>query len=309
MSASNVGAGRLSFQRVALIGFGEAGTILGTDLAAAGCEVATYDVLFDSAERADAMRAKAERARVRPAATFADAVRDAQLIISAVTVSASGDVAASAGQTLRPGQIFLDINSVSPAKKQSSARAVEASGADYVEAAVMAPVPPQRLKVPMLLGGRRAYDVAPALTQLGMNARAIATEIGVASAVKMCRSIVIKGLEALALESMQAARHFGAEEQVLASLNHTFPGIGWDRELADYLISRVAEHGRRRADEMREVARTLKDAGLSATMALATAERQDSLIDAMQAHGIRYQQDEPFSWRALIDALAEKNAR
>jgi 3-hydroxyisobutyrate dehydrogenase-like beta-hydroxyacid dehydrogenase len=141
-----------------------------------------------------------------------------------------------------------------------------------------------------------------------MNATAIATEIGIASAVKMCRSVVIKGIEALAVESMLAARRFGAEEQVLASLNQTFPGIGWDKRLPDYLISRVAEHGRRRAAEMREVARTLTDIGVEPTMAAATAERQDKLIDAMTAAGIGYAQDQEFSWRALADALAEKHS-
>jgi 3-hydroxyisobutyrate dehydrogenase-like beta-hydroxyacid dehydrogenase len=205
---------------------------------------------------------------------------------------------------MRAGQVFLDINSCSPAKKQSSAKSLERCGADYVEAAVMAPVPPQRLKVPMLLGGRRAADVAPALTALGMNAKAIADQIGVASAVKMCRSVVIKGIEALALESMQAARAFGAEEQVLASLDQTYPSMGWDKELPDYLISRIAEHGRRRAAEMREVARTLREVGIAPLMASATAERQDFLLDEMSAHGLRYEPDQPFSWRTLADTLA-----
>jgi 3-hydroxyisobutyrate dehydrogenase-like beta-hydroxyacid dehydrogenase len=297
-----------AFKRIAVIGFGEAGTILGADLAATGCEVSTYDILFDAPGSQAAMRAKAERARVRAADTLADAVAEAQLVISAVTASSSGDVASAAGKALRSGQVFLDINSVSPAKKQSSCKALEVSGADYIEAAVMAPVPPQRLKVPMLLGGRRAAEVAPLLTELGMSAKAIATEIGVASAVKMCRSIVIKGIEALAVESMRAARRFGAEEQVLASLAQTYPGMGWDKTLPDYLISRVAEHGRRRAAEMREVARTLQDVGIEPKMASATAELQDQLIDAMNAAGIAYRQDEPFAWRALADALSKQDS-
>lgn len=293
------------FQRIAVIGFGEAGGILGAELVAAGCEVTTYDILFAAPQFREAMRAKAERARVRAADTLAEAAKDAQLVISAVTATSSGDVASLAGKSMRSGQVFLDINSCSPAKKQASCKALEVSGADYVEAAVMAPVPPQKLKVPMLLGGRRAAEVAPALQALGMNATAIATEIGVASAVKMCRSVMIKGIESLAVESMLAARRFGAEEQVLASLNQTYPGIGWDKGLPDYLISRVAEHGRRRAAEMREVARTLQDVGIAPTMAAAIAERQDELIDQMNAKGIGYSQAEPFSWRALADALAD----
>jgi 3-hydroxyisobutyrate dehydrogenase-like beta-hydroxyacid dehydrogenase len=226
-------------------------------------------------------------------------------VIAAVTAASSAAVAQDAGKWMRAGQIFLDINSCSPATKRANAAAVESSGAAYVEAAVMAPVPPQRLKVPMLLGGPRAADLAPVLRALGMNATFIAAEIGVASAVKMCRSVVIKGLEALAVESMLAARRFGAEKEVLASLQGTFPQMGWTDELPDYLISRVAEHGRRRAAEMREVAHTLEDVGIEPIMSRATAVRQDALIDEMAARGVSYPHGEAFSWRWLADALAD----
>ncbi|HEY2401102.1 MAG TPA: DUF1932 domain-containing protein [Steroidobacteraceae bacterium] len=290
-----MGTGVLKF---ALIGFGEAGSIFGEDLVAAGHEVAMYDVLLDSSP---AMREKARRVRVRAAESFDDAVSGVDVVISAVTASSSSDVAAQAARVLRAGQVLLDINSVSPAKKLANASLVEAAGADYVEAAVMAPVPPQRLRVPMLLGGKRAGEVAQALRDVGMNATALSDKIGVASAVKMCRSIVIKGLEALTLESMLAARRFGAEREVLESLNGTFPGMGWTGKLPDYLISRVAEHGVRRAAEMREVARTLSDVGLEPVMASATAERQAWLVEAMAASGLEYM--DPFSWPALVDGL------
>src|SRR5262249_11540554 len=141
----------------------------------------------------------------------------------------------------------------------------------------------------------------------GMNTTALSDQIGVASAVKMCRSIVIKGLEALTVESMLAARRFGAEREVLASLNGTFPSMGWTGKLPDYLVSRVAEHGRGRAAEMREVARTLEDVDVDPVMALATAARQDWLIDAMSARGLGYTSlGSPFSWRELLDELSKE---
>ena len=292
-------------QHIALIGFGEAGSILGSDLVVAGCDVSMYDILLDEATTRPAMLTRAANAHVRPHDSFAAAVTGADLVISAVTASSSGEVATLAGRHLQAGQVFLDINSVSPGKKQSSCRAVEASGADYVESAVMAPVPPYRLKVPMLLGGRRAEAVAAQLVRIGLNAQAISNEIGVASAVKMCRSVVIKGLEALVVESLRAARHFGAEKQVLASLSETFPGMGWDKDLPDYLISRVAEHGRRRAAEMREVARTLEDAGFEPTMAAATAQLQEALVNEMREHDLPYSKEEKFSWSRFADALSK----
>jgi 3-hydroxyisobutyrate dehydrogenase-like beta-hydroxyacid dehydrogenase len=289
-----------------LIGFGEAGSILGEDLAAAGRDVVMYDILLDAPASREPMLEKARRGHVRAAATFEDAVAGAQVVISAVTASSSADVAAKAAKSLRAGQVLLDINSVSPARKLSNAALVEAAGADYVEAAVMAPVPPQRLRVPMLLGGKRAGELAVELRNVGMNTTALSQQIGVASAVKMCRSVVIKGLEALAVESMLAARRFGAEREVLESLNGTFPSMGWTGQLPDYLISRAAEHGRRRAAEMREVARTLQDVDVEPTMALATAARQDGLIDAMTSKGLAYSAlSSPFSWRELADCLTQ----
>jgi 3-hydroxyisobutyrate dehydrogenase-like beta-hydroxyacid dehydrogenase len=295
----------ISLRKAAVIGFGEAGSILGAGLVAAGLDVSTYDILLDSPTTRAALSEKARTNKVRPAADTASAIAGADLVLSAVTAGSSAQVALEAAKSLRAGQIFLDINSCSPATKRGNAQAVERSGADYVEAAVMAPVPPQRLKVPMLLGGRRAAEVAAALRKLGMNATPIADRIGVASAVKMCRSVMIKGIEALAVESLLAARRFGAEEEVLASLDGTFPSMGWLETLPDYLVSRAAEHGRRRAAEMREVAATLQDVGVDPTMALATAARQDWLVDAMAEHGVAYPRDRPFSWRALADALKE----
>jgi 3-hydroxyisobutyrate dehydrogenase-like beta-hydroxyacid dehydrogenase len=293
-------------RKFALIGFGEAGSILGEDLAAAGRDVVMYDILLDAPASREPVLEKARRAHVRAAGTFEDAVAGAEVVISAVTASSSADVAGKAARSLRAGQVLLDINSVSPARKLSNAALVEAAGADYVEAAVMAPVLPQRLRVPMLLGGKRASALAVELRDVGMNTTALSEQIGVASAVKMCRSIVIKGLEALTVESMLAARRFGAEREVLESLNGTFPSMGWTGQLPDYLVSRVAEHGRRRAAEMREVGRTLEDVGVEPTMALATAARQDWLIDAMTSKGLTYSSlPPPFSWRDLADRLTK----
>jgi len=288
--------------RIAVIGFGEAGSIFGQDLAKQGREVVTYDILLDAPASRTGMLERARAAGVASADSLREAVRNTDLVISAVTATSAWDVAHDATAFLRPGQVFLDINSVSPETKRGNARAVEASGADYVEAAVMAPVPPQRLTVPMLLGGLRSRAVAAVLQSFGMHATAVSDEIGTASAIKMCRSIMIKGLEALTVECLFAARRFGAEQAVLASLDNSFPHMGWGAHLPDYLVSRVAEHGWRRAAEMREVARTLADVGLRPIMATAAADRQEELVRQIAEAGLPYV--EPFSWRAISDRLA-----
>ncbi len=292
-----------TIERIAIVGFGEAGGILGHDLAARGLEISTYDILFDSRDARDAMLAKVRGSKVRAGENLADAARDAQLVISAVTASSAVGVAKDAARLLGAGQTFLDINSVSPGTKQRMADVFAKSAAYFVEAAVMAAVPAPRLKVPMLLGGTHAAELAARLTSIGMNASVASDRIGVASAVKMCRSVVIKGLEALAVESMFAARRHRAEDAVLASLAATFPEMGWNKQLPDYLISRVAEHGKRRAAEMREAAQALRDVGIDPLMAEATAERQDLLVKEIAGQPAESRDGKPFSWRDLADAL------
>ncbi len=290
-------------RRIALVGFGEAGGIFGQDFAAAGFDVAITDILLRREASRGLMLEKARRAKVEAFDSLEDAVRDSNLVLSAVTSSAAADVAAEASTALRAGQIFLDINSVSPEKKIEIGSVISGSNAIFVEAAVMAPVPPQRLKVPMLLGGPAAQDIAGKLQAIGMNATVASDRIGVASAIKMCRSIVIKGLEALTVESLFAARRYGAENEVLASLAETYPDMGWHSALPDYLVSRVAQHGRRRASEMREVAATLQGVNIDPWMALATAQRQDWLVQEMDAQSVAYPSEGTFSWKDLAEAL------
>ncbi|MEY4760805.1 MAG: hypothetical protein RLZZ200_661 [Pseudomonadota bacterium] len=296
---------------IAFVGFGEAGGILGEELARIGCRVSAWDRLLADDEPAvrNAMRAKCQSADVRAADSFADAADGAMLVVSAVTASSAASVAAEAGRALRAGQIFMEINSISPDAKRANAVAVESSGAGYVEAAVMAPVPPLRLRVPMLLGGAHAEALASTLVALGMDATPVADRVGVASAIKMCRSVMIKGIESLTAECLRAARHYGAEDAVLKSLAATFPSMGWDAQQPDYLISRIAEHGRRRAAEMREVATTVAAAGLEPHMARATAAAQDAFVDAMEAAGLAYDGGREFDWRILADHLADVTKR
>jgi len=295
-------------QRIAIIGFGEAGGIFGHDFAKQGIDVVAFDVLFASKRHRAKMMTKAEKCGVRPAENLAHCLCDAELVISAVTSSSSKDVAKNAGRVLRDGQIFLDINSVSPETKRKAAGYVERSGARFVEAAVMAAIPGPRLKVPMLLGGMHGVETAEQLRAIEMNATAFSDQIGIASAVKMCRSVMVKGFEALAVECLFAARQYGADEAVLESLAATYPSLGWKDNLPDYLVSRVAQHGVRRAAEMREAAQALRAVGLRPTMALAAAERQQRLVSEMAMRGIVFDSSE-FSWRALADALAHGKRR
>jgi 3-hydroxyisobutyrate dehydrogenase-like beta-hydroxyacid dehydrogenase len=269
---------QIRFQRLGLLGFGEVGRILGAGLRDQVASVKAWDLKFDAADQGVAERAHAVAVKVTVAASLQDLCSSSDLVISAVTASNTLAVAQAAGVHLRPGAVFLDLNSASPGTKQAAAQLVDAAGAMYVEAGVMTSVPPHGIRVPMLLGGTRAEDLAVVLRSWGMDATAVSAQIGVASAIKMCRSIMIKGLEALVIESYSAARSLGVEEHMIPTLQETFPGIDWHRQGA-YFFSRVAQHGQRRAEEMREAATTVCEAGFDPLMATATAAKQQWMAD------------------------------
>jgi 3-hydroxyisobutyrate dehydrogenase-like beta-hydroxyacid dehydrogenase len=262
---------------LALIGYGEVGRILAEDLRAAGHAVTAFDLKLRLAE-GEPMHAHARARGVTLSESHAEAVRRAELVVCAVTASQTVAAAEACADALPSGSFFLDFNSASPGTKATAADRVARGAGRYVEGAVMTAVPPYRIRVPLLLGGPNAAAALPMLTDLGFSAQVASSRLGVASATKMCRSVMIKGLEAMVIESFTAARHHGVEDAVIASLRETLPGIDWERQGA-YFFQRVIEHGRRRGEEMREAAVTVREAGLSPWSAAGTAERQTWLAD------------------------------
>ena len=253
------------------------GSTFARDLLAHGAgAVFAYDILFDDASARSAMLERVSRDGSTPVASLVEAVAAAPVILSAVTADAAEAVARDAARVLRPGQIFFDLNSASPSTKVRAARAVEQSGAAYVEGAVMAPVAEPRLGVPILGGGPAAQRVADLLNPLGMNIRPVAVEHGRASATKLCRSIMIKGLEALIIDCAEASARWGVQDDVFESLRQSFPSIDWP-VLARTMRGRVERHGRRRAAEMREAGEMMAALALDPGLCEAIARRHDQI--------------------------------
>ncbi|MEO8123336.1 MAG: DUF1932 domain-containing protein [Burkholderiales bacterium] len=262
---------------IGLIGYGEVGRILAEDLRKLGVAVSAYDTKLDLGQGA-ALREHAATHGVQLAATHAELAAGADLIVSAVTASQAVPVAQACAPTVKRDAWFLDFNSASPGAKQRAATLIEGVDARYVEAAVMTSIPPYRIKVPLLLGGPQAAALLPHLTALGFVAKVASDKLGVASATKMCRSVMIKGLEAMVIESFTTARAYGVEDAVIASLQETFPGIDWEKQAA-YFFQRVIEHGRRRSEEVLEVAETVREIGLTPWSASGTAARHAWIAD------------------------------
>ncbi len=263
---------------IGLVGYGEVGRILAEDLRQQDVRVSAYDVKLRSDQAGGALRDHASAHGVELTASHADLAATSDFIVSAVTASQAVPVAQACAPAVKAGAWFLDFNSASPGAKQRAADLIDGRGGRYVEGAVMTSIPPKRIKVPLLLGGAGAEALAPLLVELGFDAKVASDQLGIASAVKMCRSVMIKGMEAMVIEAFTTARAYGVEDAVLASLKETFPGIDWEKQGA-YFFQRVIEHGRRRSEEVREVAETVREAGLTPWSAQGTAERQGWIAD------------------------------
>ena len=260
---------------IGFIGFGEAGFTIGNGLKKGGLEhLFAYDIATATADLGPLIRQRAAMAGATLVSTCEELAGSADVLLSTVTCSAALDAARQMSPWIGPRHVYADLNSVSPALKRDVAAVVHDAGAAFVEAAVMAPVQPYGQRVPMLIGGPAARLFVELMTPFGMTLEVLDGPVGKAAAVKMCRSIVVKGVEALLAECVLAAAPYEADDKVFASLQETWPGIDW-KTLANYTMGRLVVHGERRAREMEEVAETLKAIGVDPIMAEATARRQD----------------------------------
>jgi 3-hydroxyisobutyrate dehydrogenase-like beta-hydroxyacid dehydrogenase len=288
---------------IGFIGFGEAGSTIAGGLRSAGAgRLFAYDIKADAPIFGPRIRQRAEATATTLVGTSLELAKESDVLFSTVTSSAALAAATETAPFLEARHVYADLNSVSPARKQQIGAVIAETAAGFVEVAVMAPVAPYGHRVPMLVGGPAARRFADAMTPLGLRLEVLGTAtIGSASAVKMCRSILVKGLEALMCECVLGASRYDADEHVFASVNESFPGVDW-KKLADYMVGRVVVHGERRARELEEVAETLRAIGVDPIMAEAAARRQDSI--AKLGVATRFGPEGPRTYRELLEAIA-----
>jgi 3-hydroxyisobutyrate dehydrogenase-like beta-hydroxyacid dehydrogenase len=263
---------RRNTPRISFIGFGEAGQAIASGLRESGIErIAAWDILFPAAEGAK-LKAAGEKIGVTLAHSAAGAAADADMIISAVTAASRYEAAKSVAPHLSGNPYYLDINSVSPGHKQATAKLLDGR-ARYVDVAVIAAIHPKRHKTPLLISGPHAEDAAPLLQELEMQLRIVNGGVGAAAAIKMIRSVMIKGIEALTLECFLAAHRAGIVDEVADSMKNNYPRVDF-KQVADYNLERMASHGERRAAEMEESCATLRELGLDPAMTEGTVKRQ-----------------------------------
>lgn len=261
--------------RVGFIGLGEAGLAMATGLSdVAAAHVVGYDILQDE----PAVRAAAEQARVQIVGSATGLAAAADVVICLTSASAAISIAEEVAPVLSSRHLYADYNSASPELKWAVAAVVEPTGARFVDGAVMAAVSPARHQVPVLASGSGAEAFAAVGRELEMRIEVIGDRPGDASAVKMFRSLLVKGLEALVLECALGGARYGVSERVFASMGGSLPFEDWEA-LASYLIGRTVVHGERRAEELRQVATALVGAGIEPWLAEAGAARLQWAVD------------------------------
>jgi 3-hydroxyisobutyrate dehydrogenase-like beta-hydroxyacid dehydrogenase len=241
---------------IAILGLGEAGSIFANDLCALGIAVSGWDPLPK----------RSLHKNVRFAASNADAAKDADIIFSVNLLSASEVIAKEVLPVLNAGKIYAEMNTSSPQKKMAVDEILKPSGVQYVDLAIMAPVPPKGIKTPFLLSGPGAKLLKEKLEGYNLNIEVLSETTGDASTKKLLRSIVYKGVAAVICEAMEAGKAFDAEDYIREQISLV---IGGNNELIDRFLEGSYTHAERRIHEMDAVVSMLQNKNIEPFMSQA----------------------------------------
>jgi len=253
---------------IAVLGLGEAGSEIARDLTAAGADVRGYD------PKVPYLSAVASRT------SEADAVRDADLVLSVNSGHDAQTALVNALPSLRPGTIWADLNTATPGVKAALVEQLTGREVPVADVALMAPVPGKGLRTPMLVSGAGAQRYAELLAGLGAQVEILPGPAGAAISRKLLRSVFYKGLAAAVVEALAAARAAGCEEWLAASISSEL--AGFDEQTIVRLVDGTHRHARRRAEEMTAAAAQLLELGIPPRVAAAA---RDLLIEVRDRQG------------------------
>ncbi len=258
--------------KLGFIGFGGAGCGLAKGLRQAGLsEVHFTDRMQETPPYAEVIRLHAAETGAVRAAGIGELVSRAEVLISCVTGAMALSVAEEAAPFLTANHLYADVNTASPRVKEGVAAVVERTGAAFVDAAMMGAIPTFLHRVPILASGSGAVRFRECMQPYGMNIRVIGTKPGQASAIKLFRSIFMKGLLSLFIETLTATHRYGVDDLVLGSVAESLDGTPF-LETARVQMTKGVVNAERMAHEMEEVIATLEELGVPAGMSRASRE-------------------------------------
>ncbi|MFC4857229.1 NAD(P)-dependent oxidoreductase [Actinophytocola glycyrrhizae] len=251
--------------RIAVLGLGEAGGHIARDLAAAGADVRGHDPLV------------AAPAGVQVRDDDAHAVRDADLVLSVTSAHDAVPALDNALPALRAGTIWADLNTAAPAVKTALVERLAGRPVTVVDVALMAPVPGNGLRTPMLVSGETADRYAEILRGFGADVTVQPGPVGTAISRKLLRSVFYKGLAAAVVEALTAAEAAGCAEWLRDNIGAEL--TGFDERTVDRLVDGTHRHARRRVDEMAAASAQLRDLGVRPRVATAAHDLLVALRD------------------------------
>ena len=288
---------------ITFVGFGEASYHIAKGLKAEGLEgIIAYDAFWDHPERGGLIQQRAKEVGIALLPTLKEAVEASRFILSATSAKIAVTIAASIFPHMQEGQIFVDINAASPMAMKEVDELPRKEGVLFCDAAVMGVVPSEGHKVPMLLSGDGGTIFQNELTKYGMNLKDLNTVAGGSSAIKMFRSVFMKGLTQLLIESLSASAKFGVLDTIVESLSESINNKTIE-DLSNQLIPRTVVHAERRVSEMKEVISTLEGMRLDASMSTSTKEKLLIISNSEKAKALGG--IPPKDYREAIEVLLE----
>ena len=262
---------------IAFIGLGEAASTIisgwGNNRAN---QIQAFDIKLKSDHTKEEIIARASKLNIQIKFSLKELIRDADLIFSTVTADQALAVAKKVSMHLKKGSFFFDLNSCAPSSKQEACENIQIVDGRYVDVAVMEPVSAKKHLVPLMISGDKAFQARAILEKLPMDVKIIEGPVGRASTIKMVRSIMVKGLEALTAECALAAVEADVVDEVFNSLSAEHPHFDIIKH-SIYNFERSISHGKRRAEELKEVSKMLEDLKLANHMSKATAVWQNNI--------------------------------
>jgi 3-hydroxyisobutyrate dehydrogenase-like beta-hydroxyacid dehydrogenase len=283
-----------------VIGMGEVGAIFSHAMADRGIRIKAYDVLLEQDEGRSFLEDRVRHARIE-LVPLRDMISGSEIVLSLVTTQVAEDVARKVSEVIQPDQTYVDMNSTSPAVKRNIGKHIEAAGAQYVEGAILGAVGATGTNTRILLTGRGAQEVARRLKEAGLNTVPYAGEIGQASAFKMLRSVFSKGLEALMLEMMIAARSAGIAGDLWNDVMDFMREKPFDVVAANWIRTHATAY-ERRYHEMLQVTETMRELGVEPVMTAGTVSFFKRSLSLQLKDAFR---DKPEDYREVVEFMSE----
>ena len=290
--------------KIGFLGFGEAAYSISLGLKQNGiADISAYDAMEDCGEFGQLVRKRAQESGVVLKSRPCEVVKEAELLFAAVPSSNTVGLCESICNDLRPGQLYVDVSASTPESKKKIGDMLNKTGALFTDAAMMGSLPQDKHRVPIFASGDGAKVFRKLMEPYGMRITCVDGGAGAASAIKLIRSIYMKGIAALMIEMLQAADAYQVADEVVQSIGKSMDGIAFSEHL-DRLVIGTAIHAQRRSKELDGSKQMLRECNLDDSMTCASKKKHELMAEL--DFPSRYLLKVPQNWQEIISDMRRK---